>query len=51
METTTFMAHLIENFELSLSPETKLPLKYQPTALFLTPKVTNPIKIDLKRIN
>nr|WLK66390.1 cytochrome P450 [Eocanthecona furcellata] len=51
METTTFMAHLLENFELSVNPETKLPLKYQPTALFLTPKANNPIKIDLKRIN
>lgn len=50
METTTFLAHLLQNFELSLNPETKVPIKYQSNAIFLTPKDVSPVKIDIERI-
>ncbi|CAH1397052.1 unnamed protein product [Nezara viridula] len=51
MEALTLFAHILEKFELSISKEMKLPLKYEPITVFLTPKINNPVIIHLKKIN
>ncbi|XP_014288222.1 cytochrome P450 6B1 [Halyomorpha halys] len=50
METATIMAHILDNFELHPSPETKLPFKYEPNAIFHTPISNDEISVILKRI-
>ena len=52
MEILTLIEYLLENFELSLNENTRVPIKYNPVALFLTPKVkSSPLIVNLKRIS
>ncbi|XP_014285807.2 cytochrome P450 6B1 [Halyomorpha halys] len=50
LEALILFAQILDKFELSLSKEMKLPLKYEPNTVFLTPKYNNPVIINLKRI-
>nr|WLK66391.1 cytochrome P450 [Eocanthecona furcellata] len=50
IETITFFAHILDNFELHLSPDTVLPLRYNPNALFHAPVTDKEISVILKRI-
>ncbi|CAH1395599.1 unnamed protein product [Nezara viridula] len=50
MEIATLFAHILDNFELTLSPETKVPLIYEPNVFFHSPISKNPIRVDLMKI-
>ncbi|XP_014292683.1 cytochrome P450 6k1 [Halyomorpha halys] len=50
MEIGTLFAHILDNFELSLNPETKVPLIYEPNVIFHSPSQQNPVRIDVTKI-
>nr|UYG55597.1 cytochrome P450 6K1 [Arma chinensis] len=50
MEIATLYAHILDNFELSLNSETKLPLIYEPNVIFHSPSQKNQIRVDVKKI-